>query len=100
IRDDLVTGVQTCALPISSGGERPRVDDCDRGRPAEWPLRSADRRTGGADHRGGAVSTLTAPTRGDGGFADRRSRSPSLRGRPSEIGRASCRERGAIGGGG
>src|SRR5258708_26146585 len=27
IRDDLVTGVQTCALPISSGNSRPRMLD-------------------------------------------------------------------------
>src|SRR5207248_4660815 len=47
--------------PSAPGGERPRPADGDRGRSPERPLRSADGRAGGADDRGGAVSTLTAP---------------------------------------
>src|SRR5579883_2959703 len=45
IRDFHVTGVQTCALPISPGGSRPCTTACVRRR-ATWPTRSVSARAG------------------------------------------------------
>src|SRR5438552_11362109 len=75
IRDDLVTGVQTCALPICLARWPPR-----RGRPCAS-------RAAGPRPRWPAAPGRSAPRRSG---APRASASP----RPSsEIGRASCRER-------
>src|SRR5205823_10657189 len=75
IRDKLVTGVQTCALPISRRCEE--MDWCvSRGAwwSAAWPCpRPGARRHGGPARRG--------------------RRSPARWSERSEIGRASCRER-------
>src|SRR5437773_4268264 len=77
IRDRDVTGVQTCALPISI--------------PA-WPPRTEPPSSGSAATRStGRARPATAPTRTP-------ARSRSWRG-GCEIGRASCRERGEGGGG-
>src|SRR3989441_2536052 len=77
IRDKLVTGVQTCALPISRGSQRSRSAT---GRPtsptATRKWRSAPRHT--AIARSSAARSRTKPASG----ASR-----------MEIGRASCRER-------
>src|SRR5256886_6339367 len=77
IRDLTVTGVQTCALPISeaSGAE---------GRGAR-----GERRAGGAA-RGSATCVPGWP---DGGVHQREPDRIPVRGRLPEIGRASCRER-------
>src|SRR5947208_5100163 len=90
IRDDLVTGVQTCALPISSNGAtsasmiaphtqitaNARMGHCTRGRPGsaviEVGATSQVLRGAGAEHSADAAA---------------------------EIGRASCRERVEIAGG-
>src|SRR5205823_7917093 len=90
IRDKLVTGVQTCALPIFQyeGSKATRDDRFDVGPDVEvvarfWIARVAlaGDATGGA--RGGA---------GSGYFPLRRSGRPNRR--RTKIGRASCRERG------
>src|SRR5207244_10332805 len=83
IRDDLVTGVQTCALPISSA-LRPRAPAPDR-RMAAAPL---DAHLVHARPQRHALS----------GGARLRAR-PAGAGR-SQIGRASCRERGGVSVGG
>src|SRR5205823_12438535 len=80
IRDKLVTGVQTCALPISSDSRAPPS------RRPPGPGRPGVRRRGRAGAR-----TAGAP-RGEAGVppsADREA--PGLR--RAQIGRASCRER-------
>src|SRR2546430_5810249 len=75
IRDLTVTGVQTCALPISRGG-----------RTAPACRATAGRRAGARRLRGrGANRLAPAPT-----GADQGARWPTR----AEIGRASCRERG------
>src|SRR5438105_15775631 len=72
IRDPLVTGVQTCALPIS-GGRGCRLPQLVRARPVDAP--------------GGSCDVGSLP----------RERAGQLYHRPrAEIGRASCRERGEI----
>src|SRR5439155_6330409 len=85
IRDGHVTGVQTCALPISGGGgDRPGAVS------AVQPLGGLSARRLG-DSR--AVSAVARLLRGSGvrlGTAP----APS----PAEIGRASCRERGYVSG--
>src|SRR5205823_7475427 len=90
IRDKLVTGVQTCALPILAdlGGSAGSGESNEPGRPA---LLGESGGTGRAD-------------RPDGGWALRRDGDDWLlqagpeqaRLRDSQIGRASCRERGEI----
>src|SRR2546430_7971848 len=76
IRDLTVTGVQTCALPISPYGvDRPARERCD---PRE-PLQKVER------------DPLTGE-QGAGRAADDRERRAGVR-PGSEIGRASCRER-------
>src|SRR5207244_10038607 len=90
IRDDLVTGVQTCALPISLGAGRPR-----------GPLL-----TGGPVRRVGAapvarvqraLTSFTAPASRPAGAARAAgtARAASIHDSRQErkIGRASCRER-------
>src|SRR3989454_6552841 len=78
IRDYKVTGVQTCALPISSG-PGPGV----RGHGARTTRRRCPSRSSPGGGRG---SPRRSPTRGGRGGSRRR---PAGR----EIGRASCRER-------
>src|SRR5438552_6785483 len=91
IRDDLVTGVQTCALPISPGAgrvgweERPEESLAVRPRARER-MRSA-RRPGAWLARAPPCPSRAAPA-------------PLLRRRAAEIGRASCRERVAASRGG
>src|SRR3989475_6567631 len=81
IRDLTVTGVQTCALPISRWWRSPRW----RLPVAGGPWRDSRRARGGRHrgdrhHRGGR--TFLGARRGPGGEVTHR-----------EIGRASCRER-------
>src|SRR5699024_11652571 len=86
IRDRNVTGVQTCALPISGQHhQRHRADDQpQRGDPAPGVLRAGAR----VVQEVGGGGLLRAAPRPGGGRGD-------------EIGRASCRERGGrVGGGG
>src|SRR5256885_8106874 len=78
IRDYKVTGVQTCALPISHC-PRPQGDDEFHGR----------RRTA---VRGPAAGQLERAAAGTAARRDRRTRASRPR-RREEIGRASCRER-------
>src|SRR5207247_3626771 len=82
IRDPLVTGVQTCALPISA---RPTA--------SASPSRSRTCRSCPCTFR----RTSAAPRSGTWSSAVRRS---GISASPPEIGRASCRERGEGGGGG
>src|SRR5690606_39767254 len=95
IRDFHVTGVQTCALPISSG-------------PREAVPRSSTAPTGRRNVATGAASAASgtrgqgepdSPPRRGGGTHGRRRDQPFHR-RPNtlqpQIGRASCRERGEI----
>src|SRR5699024_11990100 len=89
IRDRNVTGVQTCALPIYRGG--------DRQNRSRHPLRSSRRgaiATGGADRCSGSSAGGRRGPRTRGG----RGTDPGA-GR-GEIGRASCRERVEVWGGG
>src|SRR5206468_7392655 len=90
IRDLIVTGVQTCALPISgwSGSRSAR-----RWRPPR--SRARGRRPPGAAGPLPTPAPACPPS-------SRRARRPSARGRGggrAEIGRASCRERGEVAGG-
>src|SRR5207248_5339488 len=93
IRDRTVTGVQTCALPISNSHARGRI-----GREVE-PRRAArqDAFELGAD----LVDVVRPGNRREdelaalGGFAGAREERETLH-RPQEIGRASCRERGEV----
>src|SRR5438105_7297213 len=80
IRDPLVTGVQTCALPISGGGWGPRAGGRSVRAGGYGPPSS---RCGSRAPGRLARAARPPPARGRG----RRSR-----GRP-QIGRASCRER-------
>src|SRR5207248_3970930 len=89
IRDRTVTGVQTCALPIWS---------CCASRLSCGPTTASDWTTSAAGDAGGATETS---------IGLRRKASASLRisagivaEKNSEIGRASCRERGEISVGG
>src|SRR5205823_9932790 len=80
IRDKLVTGVQTCALPICT-----RCNDPSRGR---WPVRSASVAGARADRDSGALPAKES-SRDQRGL----SVSTSVRSGPGpKIGRASCRE--------
>src|SRR5262249_60132165 len=81
IRDWSVTGVQTCALPIS-----PRRGDAPPGR-AQRPRPRADRRQRRLPHRRPRAARPLLPGRAPvpGGSGPLRAR--------AEIGRASCRER-------
>src|SRR5262249_57479567 len=80
IRDWSVTGVQTCALPIWPGAGLPA-----RGRRRAAPHRRVP---------GPELRPRCGPVVGDGARVSGRAR------RAQEIGRASCRERGEIWGGG
>src|SRR5207253_5108525 len=84
IRDGHVTGVQTCALPISAG--RPRRRGARVGRHAAGQLERAA-------PRGNRRAVLRRSLRGGSDDAHRWSAR-------REIGRASCRERGERWGGG
>src|SRR5262249_57943399 len=86
IRDWSVTGVQTCALPIYLVAEADTEKRCPARHPADHIHRDAG--VGGltgarGDHDGGGVEALDLVER-----------------HLIEIGRASCRERGGISGGG
>src|SRR5207244_5041827 len=88
IRDDLVTGVQTCALPISAASSGPSAE-----RPAAAARSAAMTRLAG-------VPLFRYPIAPARTAARTRSAEPSTEnattGRSgAEIGRASCRERGA-----
>src|SRR5438445_5065849 len=88
IRDIGVTGVQTCALPISTSRSRSGESPCDSGRSITSERES--RPTCSAKS-----SPTSSPTQLGIGSAGRGS-PPSggdLSGRGSQIGRASCRER-------
>src|SRR5207244_6774525 len=93
IRDDLVTGVQTCALPIYRSRHCRDVDLCHCHQPAALaPALSVGRAALPLRLKEGAI-TMAMPAILEvrdvrQGFA-----------RPSEIGRASCRERVEIAGG-
>src|SRR5205823_9591430 len=76
IRDKLVTGVQTCALPISRGAASARDG------------RAVGARTGAGDEEPAARLGAHAPRRGG-----RARRFPGRARSGREIGRASCRER-------
>src|SRR5205823_8202832 len=91
IRDKLVTGVQTCALPIwrARGGTAP----------GDRPRCTGRRRRDGAPRPRSARSGT--PRSAGRGTACPRARRSAWRSRACrEIGRASCRERGEIVGGG
>src|SRR5688500_19826986 len=79
IRDYKVTGVQTCALPISSRQARAASG-------AEVLTTEAASASASAARRSGATTRLTSPSR-------RASSAPSPSPASIEIGRASCRER-------
>src|SRR5207247_7846159 len=92
IRDPLVTGVQTCALPIWFGGRPCAKTHAPPGQ-ARWgrpPLCKNPRSTGASPV--GAAALVQKPTLHRG--------KPGGGGRPCakthEIGRASCRERGEV----
>src|SRR5205085_6387596 len=81
IRDLTVTGVQTCALPIS--GDEELTHGYPSSRPVWAPTAtSLDRRTWSRSRPAAAAKASAA--------------GPSGRPAPGEIGRASCRERGEV----
>src|SRR5205823_9005828 len=94
IRDKLVTGVQTCALPIWEPGNSPVVRSAIVGQANRFAACRWDDvgvsvilpGTGLAIRDVGQPSTIRRPNRGRGPYR--------------EIGRASCRERGVDTGGG
>src|SRR5207237_4703945 len=95
IRDSSVTGVQTCALPISEIGEVRRQRE-DWQRDATRDL--ATGRTGAAIHaydRHGMVHVAESREQARGELIDRWDRERKA----NQIGRASCREGVWIGGG-
>src|SRR5207244_10043382 len=87
IRDDLVTGVQTCALPIYGCPAGPAASRSGPGTAGVSP--TGPRRPRGSSRRGRS------------GTSARRWCRRRRRGRPSraQIGRASCREGGEVEGG-
>src|SRR5207244_4585012 len=99
IRDDLVTGVQTCALPISGGQTE---DGADAGRVTSFAAADAGRAGGdflrGSARRGGAVRPAEG---GDGRGVAQRADLPDGRAGQggAEIGRAACRGGGELEGG-
>src|SRR5207247_6855926 len=100
IRDPLVTGVQTCALPISRAGgpaeSRPRPP-C---RPPPSPRAGCAAAARAARAR--SLRTPWSPSVARGAARAVRRATPRARDALGQIGRASCRERGQIeeGGGG
>src|SRR5437879_9183250 len=94
IRDTSVTGVQTCALPISRRRRAERADGGERGSRGAAGQRSA-RELAGRPHRVRPARADAAGLRAADARGDR-----VLAGRSAEIGRASCRERGESGAGG
>src|SRR5207244_10376245 len=93
IRDDLVTGVQTCALPISTGC---RFRDCGHRSEPGCAVAAAidDGRLDPARFLG--WRKLEAEARRQLLRVDARARAQQ-RSEAKEIGRASCRERGDVG---
>src|SRR5206468_9118364 len=90
IRDLIVTGVQTCALPISGAGTAARIraaaaDNSDK------PAGIRDRPVAGSRAMAAPKTVGSANPRD---FADNSSASPGPT--RQEIGRASCRERGEM----
>src|SRR5205807_4052182 len=91
IRDYKVTGVQTCALPISP---RPWVEPTCRARGRSWVYPHACGCRRGAARRGGRVPARPpAPWPAHARSLTRSPSKPDGR-KMSKIGRASCRERG------
>src|SRR5207244_9691102 len=89
IRDDLVTGVQTCALPISA--TRP---SCRAPRPARpAPTRPPPPQTGRGRGRGRPRGARVPPRSRVRSPRPEREPRRTTRGPTPEIGRASCRER-------
>src|SRR5207244_9488308 len=84
IRDDLVTGVQTCALPISTTRARTARSSARPG--AKW-LPATTARAGSLSAVSGVDTTRTDPESG------RPLASSTTLTRTVQIGRASCRER-------
>src|SRR5207244_4656150 len=97
IRDDLVTGVQTCALPISQIAAPERASTA---RAANHSQRSGTVRCGWAAFTVGIVSALLG--RGGGRVSPRATSGDEaiVNDHSKEIGRASCRERVERAGGG
>src|SRR5207244_4658999 len=95
IRDDLVTGVQTCALPIFEDGV-PVVGHLRRQRDAHVGAAEVEPAAGEGEEVGGTVGVEMAAGPGAEARreAERRRRTP--RAAAAEIGRASCRERGRM----
>src|SRR5207244_4785612 len=89
IRDDLVTGVQTCALPILMGEELNRADVTQGGL-------AGDRAYALVDKCDGKVATAKNPRKWPQLFDFRAAVADVPR---AEIGRASCRARGEVSGG-
>src|SRR5205823_9574005 len=92
IRDKLVTGVQTCALPISFGGATGWVDKLIGG----WQWNGIFVANSGFPITP-QVGSNRSGTGDTGRLPDRPSLNPDFKGNPIlgvEIGRASCRERG------
>src|SRR5205823_11290099 len=93
IRDKLVTGVQTCALPICRRGRARRQD----ARPRDAPpggARAPDPLAGAQARRLAAPLRRGAPRARGGGEATLIDSGPNEE--RDQIGRASCRERGEI----
>src|SRR5205823_11404839 len=99
IRDKLVTGVQTCALPISEAGVG-CVFAGESGWASVWT--GFD---GPVGRNAGAAMTIqgrqeSRPSKFVDEWRRRKCAAFDLHGNSTEIGRASCRERGEISGGG
>src|SRR5205085_7467255 len=93
IRDLTVTGVQTCALPISPGAPRDR--SCRISPATGEPSPGASPSRSGARRSAERPVSAAMQERGEAGPAQTREAGPA-----SKIGRASCRERGEVAGGG
>src|SRR5207247_8417797 len=93
IRDPLVTGVQTCALPISPGTPRPVAVEGSPGSGEDFRMMREPQVVVGAHH-----DPLFALDDDDRvfGAGDRLVPSVQPGGLDLEIGRASCRERGEV----
>ena len=91
IRDDLVTGVQTCALPISAATRNGQYKKRGRCRNGKWSVKKA----GALPQREmGSMKSGALPQREMGSIKCRVAAATRIgQKKAGQIGRASCRER-------
>src|SRR5206468_9593675 len=93
IRDLIVTGVQTCALPIFLRGRRSHLAHPGGGGSARLPVRPSVEPRGRASPRDARERLVRGPRRARGRMTAPVTFYFVRHGESEEIGRASCRER-------